>query len=144
MFRFPWQQLADGNMQRSQEYAKDCNSLLSRLTVPSFKILIQLWPSQNLSWRCTYKSFDYCSKWHWCYQQFFPQVSGLWFSRRHCLLLKIKCCCCRVMRLLYSWSYHISCFYACCTWIFAQVSWYWNIHRVLDVALAVGVTRINL
>jgi hypothetical protein len=28
--------------------------------------------------------------------------------------------------------------------IFAQVSWYWNIYRVLDVALAVGVTRINL
>jgi hypothetical protein len=33
-------------MQRSQEYAKDCNSLLSRLTVPSFKIYFSCDPAK--------------------------------------------------------------------------------------------------
>ncbi len=152
MFFFSWQQLADGNMQRSQECTKCLyNSLLFRLTVHVSTICLNLWTSWNhLSW-CIYiyQVFDYCSRVSLVSPPILPsyQVLGLAKGIPHLLSTKNN----NVAAV----EEYIFCFLGLKTYdnftlllmLYMKSSsrniGSWNFYRVVDLVSVAGVFQLN-
>jgi hypothetical protein len=114
LFCFSWQQLADGNMQRSQECPKCLyNSLLFRLTVHFQQSVWTCEPAEITSDDAYIYIYIHMSG-LWLLQQSVidltthsSQLSGFGLSERHSPLAinqKQQCCSCRGIHLSLSWS----------------------------------------